>query len=171
MYQSNSHPGAGRSDRGVIRPIITGGVVVGALLITASVVGLDLIKNPIRTEAVDHTPAPILTELRDLADFHAAQAQFEVVIDEEQDVKLIPQVIAGERVQYVAIGNVDAVVDFAGLSSSAIVVDESNQGVTITLPAPLVGEPVIDIEQSHVMNRDPGVAEPGRRRTGRQPDQ
>jgi hypothetical protein len=109
------------------------------------------------TETVDRSPAPILTELRDLAEFHAAQASFEVIIDQEEDVNLVPQFLAGERVQYVAIGTVDAVVDFTALDAADIAIDETASAVTITLPGATLAAPVIDHSRSHVMNRDRGV--------------
>lgn len=144
-------------DRGAVGNVLAVGVVVGALIVGAGWIGVDLLHNPVRVEAIDHSPPPVLTELRDLADFHASQARFEVVVDEERDVHLVPQFIAGERVQFVAVGSVDAVVDFAALTDSSIVVDEEGTGVVITLPAPAFADPVVDVEQSHVMNRDRGL--------------
>lgn len=161
MYQPSSGAVRIRRDRGIIRPVVTGGVFAGVLAVAASIVGLDLLHNPISTETVDHSPPPILTELRDLAEFHAARASFEVVVDQEQDVNLVPQFLAGERVQFVAVGSVDAVVDFTGLTADSIVVDEASDGgpfgVTITLPAATLDEPQIDPDLSHVMNRDRGL--------------
>ena len=75
---------ATRRDRGIIRPVIIGGVLVGAALVGTGVVGLDLFDNPLSTTTVDRSPAPILTELRDLGEYHAAQASFEVIVDQEQ---------------------------------------------------------------------------------------
>lgn len=158
MYQFQASRRTSR-DRGLIRPIVTGGVLVGALLIAAGSVGIGLLRNPISVETVDRSPVPVLTELRDLADYHAAQARFEVVVDQERDVNLVPQFVAGERVQYVAVGSVDAVVDFRALAESAISVDETAMSVTITVPAPRLADPVVDPTQSYVMNRDRGLVD------------
>lgn len=151
------HPHRARRDRGAVKETVAVGVVVAGLIAGASWFGFDMLRNPIETTTVDHSPPPILTELRDLAEFRAAQAQFEVVIDHEHDVNLIPQFLAGERVQFIAIGTVDVVVDFSGLADDAIEVDADTSAVTITLPAPTVESPVIDHELSHVMNRDRGL--------------
>ena len=148
---------ATRRDRGIVRPVIIGGVLVGAALVGTGAVGLDLFDNPLSTTTVDRSPAPILTELRDLGEYHAAQASFEVIVDQEQDVNLVPQFLAGERVQFVAIGDVDALVDFTGLGAASIRVDDTSGAVTITLPSPTIAAPVLDHEQSHVMNRDRGI--------------
>ncbi len=148
------------TDRGNVSSIVTTGVVIGALIVSAGVIGIGLIDNPFSTATIDHSPPVVLTELRDLADYHAAQAQFEVVIDQEDDVNLVPAFIAGERAQYVAVGAVDAIVDFSGLDDAAIDVQsegEDADSVTITLPSPTLTAPAIDLEQSYVMNRDRGL--------------
>ena len=137
--------------------LVLGAMVIIGLLVAAVTVGISLFGTPFTTEKVDHSPPPILLDLRDLADYHAAQAQFEVTIDEEDDVAWLPSFIAGERVQFVAIGTVDAVVDFTNLPSTALQQSEDRTSVTITLPAPTLQDAVIDTEQSHVMNRDRGL--------------
>ncbi len=146
-------------DRGAVKETVAVGVVLAGVIAGAGWIGIDMIRNPVETTTVDHSPPPILTELRDLAEFRAAQAQFEVVVDQERDVNLIPQFIAGERVQFVAVGTVDAVVDFSGLTDASIDVDVDTAAVTIELPAPAVETPVIDHELSHVMNRDRGIVD------------
>ncbi|MCE9622003.1 MAG: DUF4230 domain-containing protein [Actinomycetia bacterium] len=137
--------------------LIVGALVIVGLLVAAVTVGISLFGTPFKTEKVDHSPPPILLDLRDLADYHAAQAQFEVTVDEEDDVQWLPSFIAGERVQFVAIGTVDAVVDFTSLPSTALEQSADRTTVTITLPTPTIMDPVIDTEQSHVMNRDRGL--------------
>ncbi len=137
--------------------LVIGALVIVGLLVAAVTVGFSLFGTPFTTEKVDHSPPPILLDLRDLADYHAAQAQFEVTVDEEDDVQWLPAFIAGERVQFVAIGTVDAIVDFTNLPTSALQQSEDRTSVTITLPAPTIMDPVIDTEQSHVMNRDRGL--------------
>ncbi|HEX4982985.1 MAG TPA: DUF4230 domain-containing protein [Ilumatobacteraceae bacterium] len=140
---------------GFLGPLVLGGILVVGLLFVAGLVSFNL--NPFKTESKDHSPPPILMELREMTDLHAAQAEFEVVIDDEKDVRYMPAVLAGERVQFVAIGTVDAVVDLSTLPADAIAYDEKNNSVVVTLPSPTIADPVIDHEQSHVMNRDRGL--------------
>jgi len=130
--------------------------VVGAVVV-AGIVGFNLLDSPFTTVTKDHSPPPVLAELRDLSDFHAAQAQFEVTLDLEKDVKWVPSAIAGERVQFVGVGTVDAVVDFNRLASGAIQISDDAKSVVVTLPSPVANEPVLDHQQSHVMNRDRGL--------------
>ena len=134
-----------------------GGVALVAGIAVAGVVGFQLLDSPFTTTTKDHSPPPVLTELRDLSDFHAAQAQFEVTLDLEKDVKYIPSAIAGERVQFLGIGTVDAVVDFNSIGNGAIRVSDDNKSVVVTLPTPYAMKPVLDHDQSHVMNRDRGL--------------
>jgi hypothetical protein len=132
------------------------GLVSGALIAVAIGVGMQL-GNPFDTETVDHSAPPVVIQLRDLAEYHAAQGQFEVTVDQEKDVQWVPSAIAGERVQYIAVGSVDAIVDFAHLTDGAVVVSENGRSVTVTLPQASLTDPVLDSELSHVMNRDRGL--------------
>jgi Protein of unknown function (DUF4230) len=134
-----------------------GGVALVAGIAVAGVVGFQLLDSPFTTVTKDHSPPPVLLELRDLSDFHAAQAQFEVTLDLEKDVKYVPSALAGERVQFLGIGTVDAVVDFKALGTGAVQIGDDNKSVRITLPSPYVMQPVLDHDQSHVMNRDRGL--------------
>jgi hypothetical protein len=134
-----------------------GGVALVAGVVVAGVIGFKLIDSPFSTVSKDHSPPPVLLELRDLSDFHAAQAQFEVTLDLEKDVKYVPSAIAGERVQFLGVGTVDAVVDFDSLGAGAVKISEDQKSVIITLPGAYAMEPVLDHEESHVMNRDRGL--------------
>jgi len=140
---------------GFVRSVVLAGAIVVVLVVVAGIVGWKL--SPFSTERKDHSPPPILTELRELSDFHAAQAEFEVIIDQEDDVRFLPQVVAGERVQYVAVGTVDAVVDLTTLPEDAIHYDAEANRAVVYLPRPTIAEPVVDLERSHVMNRDRGL--------------
>jgi len=136
---------------------ITGLVLIIALLVGAASVARSLLGSPFTTTTTDRSPPPVLVDLSDLAEYHAAQAQFEVVIDQEHDVSWMPSALAGERVQFVGVGTVDAVVDFTTLPSTAVVISEDGTSVVVTLPRPQLMEPVLDHDMSHVMNRDRGL--------------
>ena len=137
-------------------PGLVVGVAAGALVAGAVAVGMQL-GNPFDTTTVDHSAPPVILDLRDLADYHAAQGQFEVTVDQEKDVQWVPSVIAGERTQFVAVATVDAVVDFTTLSDGAVKVSDDGTSVVITLPPASLTDPVFDRELSHVMNRDRGL--------------
>lgn len=136
---------------------LAGAGVIGALLVGAFIVGFKLIGSPFSTTEKDHSAPPILLELNNLSNYHAAQARLEVTLDIEKDVKWVPSFIAGERVQFVGVGTVDAEVDFSGLQENAVAYNQKTKSVTITLPHATMSEPVLDRELSHVMNRDRGL--------------
>ncbi len=137
--------------------LLLGLTLIVGLLVAAGVVIDRLWGTPFTTETVDHSPPVVIVDLRSLAEFHAAQGQFEVIVDQEHDVSWMPSALAGERVQFVGVGTVDAVVDFTTLSSGAVVVSDDGTSVVVTLPLPYLEEPVLDREESHVMNRDRGL--------------
>jgi hypothetical protein len=153
MLMKNPRGGVVRS----IQATVVGAVVIVAIIAVTVVVGFRLLGNPFTTETQDRSAPPVLLELRNLADFHAAQAQFEVTLDIEDDVQWVPSFIAGDRVQFIAVGTVDAVVDFRALDAKSVVVDEDTSTVTVTLGAVSLQRPVLDMELSHVMNRDRGL--------------
>jgi len=136
---------------------LSGLVLVAAVLVVALTLGSRLLANPFRTTQIDRSMPPVLLELRDLADFHSAQGQFSVTIDVENDVAWMPSWIAGERVQFAAVGTVDAVVDLRRLTDASFEVNDKARSVVVTLGAVRLDEPVIDLEASHVMNRDRGM--------------
>ena len=98
-------------------------LVVGAFLAVALVaigtgrIGdlLPSIPNPFGSETVDRSQPPLLQSLVDLSEYHAASANFQVIVDSEKDAQFLPSFIRGERTVYVAGGSVDASVDFARL--------------------------------------------------------
>jgi hypothetical protein len=113
------------------------GLVVAALVI-AGVLGVRLIHQPFKTKIVDRTPPVTLQQLRDLAEYKAASANFEVLIDIEKDVKWLPSAIAGERTFFVGVGSVDAVVDFGALTAfghSAVVAGTPTCVITSVTPS------------------------------------
>lgn len=150
---------ASRSGRGVLKLLAVGAGAVIALLFVFGAIGPGLFNfsMPFSTKTVDRSPPIVLEEISDLAELRAAEAEFRVIVDLEKDVKYLPQVLAGERTQYVAVGSIDAVVDFSGITEDSITYDEETGKAVIVLPEPTLGEPVLDFENSGVLNRDRGV--------------
>ena len=101
----------------------------------------------------------LLKSLEDLSQYRAASANMQVVVDVEQDDKLLPSFIRGERTLFVAAGTVDAAVDFSGLSkdAGAVKVSDDRKAVTITLPAATLTEARLDPSRSRVYDRDRGI--------------
>ena len=133
-----------------------------AALVLAAVVAVLLVTgplNPFGTDTKDRSQPVLLKSLENLSDYHAATANMQVVVDVEEDAKLLPSFIKGERTLFVAAGTVDAAVDFRGLSRDpdAVQVSDDRRSVRLTLPAPKLLEPQLDPDRSRVYDRDRGV--------------
>jgi hypothetical protein len=146
---------ASRSSRGVL---LVAALAAVALLIVALIAAVGSL-NPFGSETKDRSGPVLLKSLEDLSQYRAASANMQVVVDVEQDDKLLPSFIRGERTLFVAAGTVDAAVDFSGLSKdpSAVKVSDDRKAVTITLPAATLTEARLDPSRSRVYDRDRGI--------------
>lgn len=133
-------------------------LLVLALVGAAGVLNYQPSWNPFQEETTDRTGAAVLHSLTEISEFHAAKAHYETVVDIEKDSAYLPDWVSGERVLYVGKGEVDGVVDFSGLDESSVTVSDDGTMVAITLPAPTVGTPVLDLETSYVVSHDKGLA-------------
>ena len=115
--------------------------------------------NPFEEQTVDRSPAALLVTLRDVSQYTAATGTFQVLVDVEHDTPYLPAVISGERTTFFAVGDVDATVDFANLGPDRVVVSPDRRSATITLPAPVLAEAVVDPEESRVVGRERGLAQ------------
>jgi hypothetical protein len=113
--------------------------------------------NPFATQTVDRSGPAVLKSLENLRDFRAASGQFEVIVDVEKDARFIPAKIKGERVLFVAIGSVDAGIDFTGLEDDAVDVSDDRTSVSLELPPATYREPELDLDRSYVYDRDRGA--------------
>jgi hypothetical protein len=140
--------------------LLLSAVVLGGLVVVGADRALDAVTGfsaPFEEQVVDRSRPALMLSLADLEDYHAATGTFQVVVDLERDVRYVPAFVKGERTTYLAVGSVDGVVDFSGLSAEAVQTD--GKSVTITLPAPQLDEPRIDLGQSEVLDRDRGVVD------------
>src|SRR4051794_12117395 len=152
-------------ERVVVAPRRGGGVVraglLAALIVAAGWVLINGIPslNPFGTKTIDRSPPPVLRSIQKLSEFHAATANMQQVVDVERDAKLLPSFISGSRTVFMATGSVDAVVDFSGLDGRAVALSKDGRAATITLPAPHMAKPRIDLKHSRVVDRDRGLAQ------------
>jgi hypothetical protein len=112
---------------------------------------------PFGSETVDRSTTPLLVQLADLDEYHAATGTFQTVVDIESDTRWVPSFVSGERVQFLATGSVDAYVDFSDLGPDAVQLSADGTSATITLPAPELGDVRIDPDESRVLDRDRGL--------------
>jgi hypothetical protein len=142
--------------RGFVRTVVTGVVVL--LVAALALLGLRQLSTwPFGDEQRDRSGPAVLTAMRDLSEYHAATGQYQVLIDIQQDAKFLPDIIKGKRTIFLAIGSVDAYVDFRKLGDDAVSVSADRKSVSITLPRAQLSQPNIDPDQSRVLNQDLGV--------------
>lgn len=150
--------GALRASSALVKAVV---LVVVALVALAGVSLLlgwrPSLPNPFEEETIDRSSPAVLRSLEDLSEYHAASAHFEVVVDVEEDTRFLPDSLKGERVLFVGVGNVDALVDFRDLSDGAVTVSDDRLAASIMLPRPTLSEPRIDPEKSYVVARQRGA--------------
>jgi hypothetical protein len=113
--------------------------------------------NPFGTETRDRSQPALLQSMRDLSQYHAAEGDFQVIVDLEHDVAWVPDFIAGSRTLFVARGAVSAYIDFETLPDKALTIDQEKKTVQVRLPAPELAKPNIDQEHTYVFSQDRGV--------------
>lgn len=151
------HPGARR------RSLLSRTVSAAALAVLAmAALGrlpdlLPSLSNPFASETVDRSAPAVLAALEDVAEFKAATANYSVIVDVEEDVRYVPSFVKGERTVFMAVGSVDAAVDFSLLDESAVAVEGGT--VMVRLPQAQLNGAVIDPEKSRVVSRDRGVVD------------
>ena len=138
-------------------------VHVTVLLVTIAALGFGAVialkslrpTNPLREETVDRSQPALLKSLTDLAELHAAEGRYQVLVDVEKDTRYVPAALKGTRVVYSATGSVDALVDLSAIGPGSVRVDGST--VHVTVPSVRLAEPALDLAESRVVSRDRGL--------------
>ncbi|MEN3358140.1 MAG: hypothetical protein V7637_2122 [Mycobacteriales bacterium] len=132
-------------------------VLVGLLVLIAAGKAFNFKLNPFGSTDRDRSGPVVLTAVRDLADYHAVSGTYQVLIDLQQDNKILPDILKGKRTLFLAIGSVDSIVDFGQVGENAVTVSPDRKTVTLTLPHATLARPVIDTKESRVLDRNLGV--------------
>ena len=129
-------------------------VVLIALLWVVSVLpGI----NPFTEHTEDRSQPALLKSVRDLSQYHAAEGNFQVVVDLEHDVAWVPDAIAGSRTLFVAAGTVDAYVDLGRLADESLRVNTEKRTVAVQLPEAKLDKPSIDQKRTYLYSQERGV--------------
>jgi hypothetical protein len=132
---------------------IAAAVIIAVLVLLALIPDL----NPFGTETKDRSQPVLLKSLERLSEYRASSANLQVVVDVEQDAKLLPSFIKGSKTLLVAAGTVDGAVDFRGLTRENIRMNEDRTEVTITLPSATLSDARLDLERTRVFDADRGL--------------
>jgi Protein of unknown function (DUF4230) len=111
------------------------------------------------TRTIDRSGPVILRSMRDLAKYDAASGSYQVIVDLEKDTPFLPSAIVGQRTLFVAVGTVDAFVDFSHLGSGAIQVSGDRTAVQVQLPHAALDKPNLDHQHSYVFAQESGIVD------------
>ncbi|MEV0004684.1 DUF4230 domain-containing protein [Micromonospora sp. NPDC050980] len=143
--------------RGLLWLLGAAALVVVVLLGVQATGLLPDFRNPFAKEQTDRSQPPLLTSIRDLSRYVAAEGNFQVVVDVQNDRRNVPDFLLNERTLFVGAGRVEAYVDFAKIGDGAVVVSEDGKSVEIKLPAPQLGETDLDMDKSYVFAEERGL--------------
>ena len=115
--------------------------------------------QPGRTDTTQRSTPAVLRAVQDLASYTAASGSFQVLVDSEEDVNLVPSFIAGERTLLVATGTVDAEVDFSSIGAEGVTVSPDRRSVEVTLPHAQLAPAELDNSQTYVAERQRGLVD------------
>jgi Protein of unknown function (DUF4230) len=148
----------GGGSGGVLRYLVVAVAVVVVLALALTGVGkIFHWSSPFGTRHEDRSGPVVVTALRDLSEYHAAAGSYQVVIDLKEDQKFVPDVLRGRRTLFLAVGSVDAFVDFGKLGPKAVQVSPDRKSVTVTLPHAQLAKPALDPNLSRVLDRNLGL--------------
>lgn len=148
--------GGGITPGGLLNTFGLGAIAVAILLVVGAITGLVDLGGLFGSTKTTTSTKVLLKELKNLSSYNAAQGVYQVDVEIDGNVPVVPDFIAGEDVTFRAIGTVDATVDFSVLATDAVQVREGG-AVSITLPRPSIAVPVVDPKQSEVINRSRGL--------------
>ncbi|GAA2707208.1 DUF4230 domain-containing protein [Micromonospora olivasterospora] len=114
-------------------------------------------RNPFAKEQTDRTQPPLLKSIQDLSRYVAAEGNFQVVVDLQNDRNNIPEFLLNQRTLFVGAGSVEAYVDFGRISEGAVVESADRKSVEVKLPAPQLGQVNLDMEKSYVFAEQRGL--------------
>jgi Protein of unknown function (DUF4230) len=108
---------------------------------------------------IDRSGPVLLQSMRDLARYEAAAGTFQVIVDLEKDAGFLPTAVVGERTLFVAIGTVNAYVDFSRLGDDAITVSPDGKSAEVRLPHAALDKPNLDHDRSYVYSQERGLVD------------
>jgi hypothetical protein len=139
------------------------GLITLGILVIAIFGGVSWVKgvipdfhNPFAQATIDRSGPAVLKSIQDLHEYHAATGNFQQIVDLHHDTGL-PDRLLGDRTLFVAVGSVDALIDFGQVGQGGVQVSGDRRAATITLPRPNLSDPQIDVGRSYVYDRDSGL--------------
>ena len=137
--------------------------VLAVLLIVVAVVQVRSFVQGLGDRAggrtIDRSGPVLLQSMRDLSRYEAATGSFQVIVDLEKDAGFLPPAIVGQRTLFVAVGTVNAYVDFSHLGDGAVAVASDRRLVRVQLPHAALERPNLDHQRSYVFAEERGIVD------------
>jgi hypothetical protein len=138
-------------------------VVLAVLLVVAVAVQVRSAVQGIGARAgggtIDRSGPVLLRSVRDLSRYEAATGSFQVIVDLEKDAAFLPPAVVGQRTLFVAVGSVDAFVDFSRVGDDAITVSADRRSARVQLPHAALDRPNLDHQRSYVFAEERGIVD------------
>jgi hypothetical protein len=147
----------GGAMRGLFWLVATLGLVVAVALGARAIGVFPDFGNPFGQKETDRSGPALLLSIQDLSRFVAAEGNFEVIVDVQDNRKYVPDFLVNDRILFVAAGSVEAYVDFANIGQGAVKESDERRTVEINLPAPELGKPSINNDRSYVYTQERGL--------------
>ncbi len=168
---ADQHTGDLRTDRSDVPPTQPGSGAARALLWVLGAAALAVVmlfgvqatgilpefRNPFAKEQTDRSQPALLESMQDLSRYVAAEGNFQVVVDLQNDRRNVPDWLLNQRTLFVGSGSVEAYVDFGTLAEGAIVQSADGKSVEIKLPAPQLAQTNLDLDKSYVFAEERGL--------------
>jgi hypothetical protein len=113
--------------------------------------------SPNPSDTVQPARPQVVSAIQALGRYVGAEATYQVQIDLQADPKYIPDYIFNEKTLFVGVGSVKASVDFGVLPAAAIKESTDHTVVSLTLPAPALDTPSLDVDKSYLYTQERGV--------------
>jgi hypothetical protein len=143
--------------RGLFFLTATAAVVVAIVLGMTAAGILPHLQNPFGGRTTDRSQPALLKSIQDMSRFVAAEGNFQVIVDVQNDQKYLPDFLVNDRTLFVAAGSVEAYVDFGAIGQGAITESADHRTVEIKLPAPQLHKPSINMDRSYVFAQQKGL--------------
>ncbi|MEU4716119.1 DUF4230 domain-containing protein [Micromonospora purpureochromogenes] len=154
---ARSAPSGGPAPRGLLMVLGAAALAVVVLLGAQATGIFPDFRNPFAKEQTDRSQPPLLKSIQDLSRYVAAEGNFQVVVDLQNDRNNVPEFLLNQRTLFVGAGSVEAYVDFTKISEGAVVESADGKSVEIKLPAPQLGKTNLDLEKSYVFAEERGL--------------
>ena len=138
----------------IIAAVVVGLIVLAGLQLTNV---WPIFRNPFAEQTTDRSQPALLKSIQDLSRYVAAEGNFQVVVDTQNNRENVPDFLLNERTLFVGAGSVEAYVDFSTIGEGAIVESADRTSVEIKLPAPQLGDVDLDMDNSYVFAEERGL--------------